>query len=381
MGAFADILNRNQPQINTTLTMLSRMRQTEEKKQEDAARRAKLRALIGQQSQQTMDPVSASPDMMDAAMQKPQPVQVDTSVLKPGPFGGNAMPAPQLPELPSIGQRLKSIMSSRTVPRQFDEQDLTDMTELAGEDQVAQNMASIAEKVNAARVAAGRKKYSTVSLGDGGYDILEESQDQQPRVVGGRSPRVKPAMTPYEEESLRQRREESERTARYRERQLEQEGNRIGVEKKQWVTGEDGSVAFRIPAAGDVPYKATNNAEFSKLRTKAEQLEQKRDDIDNVLSTGVVIKNGKKIKLNVDDPSVKALLEMQKEQAESALNDVYDQVNALETAPQRSGRSPASPAGGSGSRYDKAKQVLEDNNLATDDENVKAFLQNNPNFN
>ena len=370
MGAFADILSRNQPQINTTLNMLSRMRQTEEKKQEDAARRAKLRALIGQQSQQTMDPVTASPDMMDAVMQKPQPVQVDTSVLKPGPFGGNAMPAPQLPELPSIGQRLKSIMSSRTVPRQFDEQDLSDMTELAGEDQVAQNMASIAEKVNAARVAAGRKKYSTVSLGDGGYDILEESQDQQPRVVGGRSPRVKPAMTPYEQESLR-----------LRQQQLQQEGNRIGVEKKQWVTGEDGSVAFRIPAAGDVPYKATNNAEFSKLRTKAEQLEQKRDDIDNVLRTGVVIKNGKKTKLNVDDPSVKALLEMQKEQAESALNDVYDQVNALETAPQRPGNAPGAPAGGSGSRYDKARQVLEDNGLATDDENVKAFLQNNPNFN
>ena len=380
MGAFADILSRNQPQINTTLNMLSRMRQTEEKKQEDAARRAKLRALIGQQSQQTMDPVTASPDMMDAVMQKPQPVQVDTSVLKPGPFGGNAMPAPQLPELPSIGQRLKSIMSSRTVPRQFDEQDLTDMTELAGEDPVAQSMASVAEKVNAARAASGRKKYSTVSLGDGGYDILEESQDQQPRVVGGRSPRVKPAMTPYEEESLRQRREESERTARYRERQLEQEGSRIGVEKKQWVRGADGVVDHRVPKEGDKPYKGDDNnkAEFSKLRTKADQLEQKRNDIDNVLRTGVVIKNGKKTKLNVDDPSVKALLEMQLEQTDSALNDVYDQVRALEIDPQQSGKPVVTPT--SDDRRERARKVLEQNGFSTKDEHIDAFLENNKDF-
>jgi len=75
---------------------------------------------------------------------------------------------------------------------------------------------------------------------------------------------------------------------------------------------------------------------------------------------------------------VKALLEMQLEQTDSALNDVYDQVRALEIDPQQSGKPVVTPT--SDDRRERARKVLEQNGFSTKDEHIDAFLENNKDF-
>jgi hypothetical protein len=392
MGSFAASLRKNP--LNNVMALgerLSAMSEMQRQKQELADRRERLKQMIRAAGTTPGTGFTAEDQPMIRQAPRPQPLHLqtglgdmpaETMMGKTALFGGDAFSGlsdtvEQGDEAlanagGSMRDRMNSIRSDK--PRLFDENDLAGMVETAGDDETSQKVLEIAQKVNAARAAKKKRNFDIQSVGEGGYDILEKFDDAAPVRVGGRDPRVKPDMTPYESASLRLREQELLR------------GNKRDAQSaagadKQWVKTENGTILYKTPEAGDVPYKESvkNTAEFNRLRTRAEKLEAKRNELENLESTGVMIINGEKKKIKVDDPNTQVLLKMQKDQADSALNDIYEQINALEADGETPGAGAApsagAKAGGKKVNLQKYMSNPKNNTEGYTEDQVRQYLQ------
>lgn len=311
----------------------------------------------------------------------PAPLNVDTNIMDAmKPFGGNPEPVPQM-LVTGTGDRLQR-MSTALSPRKFNTADLMEMIGLAGDDQVSRDMVGIAEKINQARTKAQTPEYKTVSVGDGGYDVLEYLDGRKPQRVGGREPQPKGgSITPYQSEELK---------LRSRGNELREMDLRLrSAERADADAEKDTALQEKKNAAAEAAAKKIIRDNLELVR-KASQTMAELD------AGGKKDAEGKTIRAAGDgstDPANYTILKdrAKKDLYQAATNILITQREMGWDAPEQEwytklaaeyGKDAPSAknTSGGGNKAERARKVLKENGMKDDPNAVKTFLQNNPGF-
>jgi len=319
MPSIAESLRKGTPGILGALEMFKENRRREEEEQAMEAVRSAAEKIYGKMRPR----VESRPDNSQDA---------DALVLPPSVAGATSPPmGERSSRTPGVVSRMqpagmipigKIPMENVTVPGEgAGFEDIMNLFSGAGKSEQAMGLA---QRVAQAAEAERRMKapnYSIMNQEGGGYDVFEQVFGKAPRRVSGRAGVVKPqaaAMTPYQEETLKLRREEHEQSKRR---------DRTSRPTAEWVKTKEGKILKRVAVEGDRPYKTDGKSGAQKLKLLAsyEKKEAERNRLQTAIDNSYLMDaRGKKVKL---DETGKAILQNQVAQIDSAIEDINLQLS------------------------------------------------------